>query len=153
MLSFRPNVAALIINSEGKLLVCERSKQKGAWQFPQGGVDKGEKPLDTLFREVLEEVGLAPENYEATEYIAGYKYFFPKDKAKKKGFIGQKQTYFRCLLNADAPEPNVSYMSDEFRDYKWIKPKNFKRKWLPEWKNSVYESVMWDFFGVKLDDD
>jgi putative (di)nucleoside polyphosphate hydrolase len=30
-----------MLNRKGKLLVCERRNQKGAWQFPQGGVDKG----------------------------------------------------------------------------------------------------------------
>lgn len=41
---YRPNVAGLLVREDGKLLVCERSRQKEAWQFPQGGIDPGEPP-------------------------------------------------------------------------------------------------------------
>jgi len=36
MHKFRPNVAAIIMNRKGEILVCERKKDRGAWQFPQG---------------------------------------------------------------------------------------------------------------------
>ena len=42
MVRYRPNVAAIIVNGDGNLLICERSNVPGAWQFPQGGVDDGE---------------------------------------------------------------------------------------------------------------
>ncbi|MFA8373919.1 MAG: NUDIX domain-containing protein, partial [Akkermansia muciniphila] len=38
---YRPNVAGMMVRQDGKLLICERSGQKGAWQFPQGGIDPG----------------------------------------------------------------------------------------------------------------
>ena len=36
---FRANVGAVIINEEGYVLAFERLKIKGAWQFPQGGLN------------------------------------------------------------------------------------------------------------------
>ena len=42
MMEYRPNVAILLVREDDKILVCERLKVKGAWQFPQGGVDEGE---------------------------------------------------------------------------------------------------------------
>lgn len=152
MAKYRPNVAALMINSSGRLLVCERMNQDGAWQFPQGGMDKGETPLESLYREVEEEVGWSPEHYEAIEYIDGYRYDFPAEKQDKKGFDGQQQTYFICQLKKGAPKPNLKAHVQEFQDYKWIRPKQFQRKWIPEFKRAVYESVMWDFFDVELKD-
>ena len=56
MVRYRPNVAALIVNPVGNLLICERWTIPGAWQFPQGGVDSGESLEQALYREVREEV-------------------------------------------------------------------------------------------------
>ncbi len=55
---YRPNVAALIQRHDGALLWCERTKPPHLWQFPQGGVDKGETEKEALFRELKEELGL-----------------------------------------------------------------------------------------------
>src|ERR1700759_3594117 len=57
---FRPNVAAILINKEGLLFIAERAHIRGSWQFPQGGVDPGEGLEEALFREVEEEIGVAP---------------------------------------------------------------------------------------------
>ena len=37
---YRPNVAALMINKDGYLLICERLLNPGAWQFPNGGINE-----------------------------------------------------------------------------------------------------------------
>ena len=50
MSNYRPNVAALIVDERGRVLVCERFKIPGAWQFPQGGVDEGEEWDEALRR-------------------------------------------------------------------------------------------------------
>ena len=45
-----PNVAAILRNARGRILVCERLGVAGAWQFPQGGIDDGETPEQALAR-------------------------------------------------------------------------------------------------------
>ncbi len=39
---YRPCVVAVFTNPSNALLVCERSDVKGAWQFPQGGIEPGQ---------------------------------------------------------------------------------------------------------------
>jgi len=151
MASYRPNVAALIINRKGKLLVCERINSDGAWQFPQGGVDAGEKSRKALSREIKEEIGLPKGSYKVIEKRDGYSYLYPDQVKKKKlYFDGQVQTYYLCRLKKNCPEIDLDQKSPEFSDYKWIKPRDFKLKWLPEFKRQVYRAVMLDFFGVRL---
>jgi putative (di)nucleoside polyphosphate hydrolase len=154
MVRFRPNVAALVINTKGKLLVCERFGEPGAWQFPQGGVDHGEDMAEALKREVREEIGLQPKHYKIIEVRDGYRYLYPKairsKKLKKHGNHGQEQTYFLCKLKSNAPKVDVHQWPAEFQDYRWIKPENFKLKWLPDFKKDVYLEVLRDFFGVEL---
>jgi 8-oxo-dGTP pyrophosphatase MutT (NUDIX family) len=38
---YRPNVAAILQRENGDIFVAERINIKGAWQFPQGGIDEG----------------------------------------------------------------------------------------------------------------
>ncbi len=154
MIHYRPNVAALVVNSSGNLLICERATIPGAWQFPQGGIDDGETPEQALFREVREEIGLARNHYQVTEQRAGYRYLYPPHtrakKLKKHGSHGQQQTYFRCELLADAPPVNVNQKHPEFRAHRWILPIEFDLDWLPPFKRDVYRDVMRDFFDVAL---
>jgi len=151
MASYRPNVAALIIDRKGKLLVCERINSKDAWQFPQGGVDVGEKQRKALTREIAEEIGLPKGSYKVIEKREGYTYLYP-DQVKKQKFYydGQIQTYYLCRLKKDAPEIDLDQKSPEFSNYQWIKPQDFKLKWLPAFKRQVYRAVMLDFFDVRL---
>ncbi len=154
MVRYRPNVAALVVNPVGNLLICERWTIPGAWQFPQGGVDAGESAEQALFREVREEIGLEPKHYEVVGRREGYRYLYPAHsrwkKLRKHGSHGQEQTYFLCHLKPDAPQVNVNQREREFRAYRWILPVEFDLDWLPPFKRDVYREVMRDFFQVEL---
>ncbi|MGJ8643850.1 MAG: NUDIX domain-containing protein [Luteolibacter sp.] len=154
MEKYRPNVAALMINADGNLLICERSNLPGAWQFPQGGVDKGESEVEALFREVKEEIGLKKSHYKILGSRGGYRYLYPEDvrakKVKKHGNHGQEQTYFLCQLSKGAPQVNVNQDPREFGSYRWILPEEFDLDWLPVFKHEVYTAVMKDFFNLDL---
>ena len=154
MVRYRPNVAALVVNPDGCLLICERMNLPGAWQFPQGGVDGGETPEQALFREVREEVGLKPEHYVVEDQRTGYRYLYPHSvrskKLRKHGSHGQEQTYFLCRLKEGAPPVNVDQKPREFRAYRWIPIAEFDLDWLPAFKRDVYREVMRDFFHIAL---
>jgi putative (di)nucleoside polyphosphate hydrolase len=155
MVRYRSNVAALMIDANGNLLICERSNLPGAWQFPQGGVDPGEQIEQALYREIREEIGLSKEHYDILRRKDGYRYLYPEDvrskKIQKHGNHGQEQTYFLCKLKPNAPEINVNQSPREFRSYRWIQPNEFDLDWLPPFKHEVYRAVMKDFFHVDLD--
>ena len=53
-------------------------------------------------------------------------------------------------MDEKAPEPDLSGPPVEFGDYDWIKPEDFKIKWVPDFKKVVYRQVFEDFFGIKL---
>ncbi len=154
MVRYRPNVAAVVVNAAGRLLICERASIPGAWQFPQGGVDMGESPEQALFREVREEVGFEPRHYKVIGQRAGYRYLYPQavrgKKLRKHGSHGQEQTYFLCKLKRSAPQVNVHQTPQEFRAYRWIQPEDFDLDWLPSFKRDVYREVMRDFFKMEL---
>ena len=154
MVQYRPNVAALMINPKGRLLVCERFGSAGAWQFPQGGVDPGESNKEALYREMREEIGLKPKHYTIIRKQGGYRYLYPKGvrekKLKKHGNHGQEQTYYLCQIESKDTKIDVNQSPPEFSDYKWIKPEEFDIDWLPKFKHDVYREVMREFFDIEI---
>jgi 8-oxo-dGTP diphosphatase len=55
-------VACALIDPDGRVLIAQRPPQKamaGLWEFPGGKVEPGERPEETLIRELNEELGIA----------------------------------------------------------------------------------------------
>ncbi len=53
--------ACALIDPDGRVLIAQRPAGKsmaGLWEFPGGKVEKGEKPEDTVIREMHEELGI-----------------------------------------------------------------------------------------------
>jgi 8-oxo-dGTP diphosphatase len=54
-------VVAALIEKNGKLLVCQRTRHQTMplkWEFPGGKIEEGEQPRDALRRELDEELGI-----------------------------------------------------------------------------------------------
>src|SRR5260370_42092176 len=90
---FRPNVAAIVRRSNGRILVGERSDRPGCWQFPQGGIKNSETPEQALQRELQEEISLPPDRYRVSDRRGASPYFF-SPRRKKKKFHGHEKNYF-----------------------------------------------------------
>ena len=57
-LPYRQGVGIMLINRQGRVFVAQRIDMPSvAWQMPQGGIDKGESPLEAAWRELGEETG------------------------------------------------------------------------------------------------
>ena len=54
---YRPNVGIILANQRNEVFWGKRVNQH-AWQFPQGGIQGGETPLQAMYRELEEEIGL-----------------------------------------------------------------------------------------------
>jgi len=147
---YRPNVAFILRNTAGNILVCERSDWPGCWQFPQGGVKKNETLLEALHREVEEELGLRPGDYRILSSQGPYRYLFAGER-KKGGYDGQEQQYFLGeLTNAGA----VIRLDDakEFQAVRWMSPAAYDLGWIAPMKRAVYAGVFRDFFGIEPED-
>ncbi len=99
---YRPNVAMIVVSNnypdKKEIFIAQRNDLRDIWQFPQGGIDKGEDVKEALFRELEEEIGTDDVKIIA-EYPEWLSYEFPDKIAKKmKPWIGQKQKYFLVKL-------------------------------------------------------
>jgi len=149
MNQYRPNVALVLRNRSGKILIGERLDYPGCWQFPQGGQKKGEWPEEALKREAKEELNLSAQAYKILRAFPGYRYDFPKG-AGKQDFVGQEQTFFLAELQQENALPEGLIQSPEFRSVRWIQPSEFDADWLPPFKREVYARVWKDLFGLDL---
>jgi putative (di)nucleoside polyphosphate hydrolase len=148
-IKYKANVAAILRNSRGRILVCERVGVADAWQFPQGGIDDGETPEQALVRELGEEIGVDPGDVKIVQRKGPYRYLYGGGRIKR-GHHGKEQLYFLCdYLGLDA-QINVETKHPEFQAYRWIAPEDFQLAWLPEMKREVYRAVFVDFFEVKI---
>ena len=122
---FRPNVAIVVQNDQGRLLWARRVGGYDAWQFPQGGILRGESAEDALFRELHEEVGLTDASVEIRARTQGWlRYRLPRHLRRKNStdrFLGQKQRWFLLRLAADNDKVRMDRSAKpEFDDWRWV---------------------------------
>ena len=56
-LPYRRGVGVALFNRQGLVFAAERIDTPGAWQMPQGGIDRDEDPWPAALRELKEEIG------------------------------------------------------------------------------------------------
>ena len=142
---FRPNVGIVICNHERKLFWARRVGRNG-WQFPQGGIRNQETIEQALFRELAEEVGLAPSQVEVLGKTTDWhKYHLPQQYQRRDQqplCIGQKQQWY--LLRFTGVEDDIDLSAGEppeFDKWQWV---DF---WYPLenvifFKREVYQKVL-----------
>ncbi len=145
---FRANVGIVLLNAAGKVF-WGRRVGKTAWQFPQGGLQAGEQPVDAMYRELAEEVGLQANDVrlvaEATDW---YHYRLPQQFIRQHVTpvcIGQKQKWFLLYLTNQDSAINLNHSDEpEFDSWCWVD------YWHPVqhvifFKRQVYQKVLCDF--------
>ncbi len=142
---FRPNVGIILSSPQGQLLWAKRIGQE-AWQFPQGGIKRGETPEEALFRELGEELGLRREHVQILGVTTGWlRYRLPARymrRTRGRVCIGQKQKWFVLRLTSDENEVRVDAThKPEFDGWRWVD------YWHPlsevvEFKREVYRRAL-----------
>ena len=122
--NYRRGVGMIIINNDGRFWLGKRIGTE-AWQFPQGGIDKGEDIKNAMYRELLEEVGLKKEEVEYVgESAETIFYDIPKTiRSKVLGgkFKGQEQKWFLLKLKKDNQQIKLDNEDfPEFDKYEWV---------------------------------
>ena len=123
--SYRDNVGVVLFNREGQVWLGRRARAEAPfnWQFPQGGVDRGEHDWETAARrELREETGVTSvtllgrtEDWIIYDFPAGY-----GGSKAARGFKGQKQKWFAYRFEGQDCEVDLeAHHEVEFEAWKW----------------------------------
>ena len=153
---FRPNVGIILLNQRSQVFWGKRIRTH-SWQFPQGGIDRGENPEQAMFRELHEEVGLFPQHVQVLARTRDWLRYEVPDRFIRRDarghYKGQKQIWFLLQLVAHDWDLNLRATDHpEFDAWRW------NDYWIPldvvvEFKRGVYEMALTELarFVPRLD--
>jgi len=121
---FRPNVGIVLLHASGQVFWARRLQRDG-WQFPQGGMNSDETPLEAMHRELHEETGLQAHQVDVLGVTPGWlRYRLPRRclrSGSKPLCIGQKQVWFLLRMLGDDRDVRLDATSKpEFDCWRWV---------------------------------
>ncbi len=145
---YRPNVGLVLIAADRRIFAGRRRDMPDAWQMPQGGVDRGEAPIEAARRELGEEVGTTRALFlrESRDWLT---YNVPRQAqpAHWKGrWRGQAQKWFALAFTGRDDEIDIGHAGAhaEFTAWQWMTAQELLRQIVP-FKRAVYETVLKEF--------
>ncbi|GAB1386849.1 hypothetical protein MASR1M59_19970 [Melaminivora sp.] len=142
---FRPNVGIILLNQKNQVFWGKRIRTH-SWQFPQGGIDRGETPEQAMFRELHEEVGLQPNHVRVIARTRDWLRYEVPDRYIRRDarghYRGQKQIWYLLQLLGHDWDLNLRATNHpEFDAWRW------NEYWVPldvvvEFKRGVYEMAL-----------
>lgn len=120
---YRKNVG-IVVCRKGKVLMCARADQKDLqWQFPQGGIEKGEDVIAAAKRELAEETGITSVHL-LQKMPQPLRYDFPKGNRVHSfaSYKGQEQTW--VLFAFTGSDDEIDFLTNpqeiEFKAFEWV---------------------------------
>jgi bis(5'-nucleosidyl)-tetraphosphatase len=117
MKRYRKSVFVVIFRKQKNkiaYLVLKRKLHWKGWEFPKGGIEKGESLIQTVKRELKEETGQSPLSIIKFN-IRGY-YRYPEFLKDRPNYIGQ--TY--QLFAAEVKRKKIKLDKLEHKGYQWL---------------------------------
>ncbi len=145
-LPYRPCVGITLINPAGLIFAGQRiDSEVPAWQMPQGGVDRGEAPEAAAFRELSEEIGVAPARVALLDATPDWlRYDLPDALVGKiwgGKYRGQEQRWFLMRFLGTDAEITLDTQHPEFSAWRWISADDLLAS-IVAFKRPIYEQVL-----------
>lgn len=146
-LPYRPCVGVVLTDGRGRVFAGQRADMDTpAWQMPQGGIDKGETPIEAACRELREETGVKPKHVTVLGETADWlPYDLPPEVLPYRGkYRGQTQKWVLMRLDTDEDVIDLSLEDVEFSDWRWMTGQDLLALIVP-FKRDIYARVLTEF--------
>ena len=128
---FNVGCKAVIVSPEQKVLLLKRtmhSDQPPYWEFPGGRMDKGESEVETLSRELDEELGHCPQ-FEVEQVVHAEKFIDAKDRIKSPG-VGIFYIFYKLKVQLK----QIRLDPSEHLEHQWVDLKQLNDStWLADY--------------------
>jgi putative (di)nucleoside polyphosphate hydrolase len=151
---FRVGAGSVIYNEAGEILLFSRTDNPDLWQLQQGGMNPNEEMDKTLWRELLEETALTPDDFERVDKYPDwllYEYTSEvRPRLKDSNCLGQMHNWYFLKVKPGV-QVDISKATDkEFAEAKWATLEEFLS--LPDTlKKDVYTTLA-DYFTNHIQD-
>ncbi len=143
-LPYRPCVGIMLFNQDGEVFVGKRIDQTvEGWQMPQGGIDKGETPVEAALRELQEEIGTDKAQiigemedwvtYDLPPHLVGV--------AFHGKYRGQRQKWFALRFTGRDADIDLMAHEPEFSAFQWVSLEALPSLIVP-FKRETYKAVI-----------
>ena len=126
---YRLGVGILLQNSAGLIFAGERTDIRGAWQMPQGGIEKDETPEQAMWRELQEETGVTK-----ASIIYEHPVWLSYDLSGGRGQV--QKWFFLKFLGQDSD----IHIGAEFQSWQWMDSQELLEI-IVSFKYPIYESI------------
>ena len=157
---YRPCVGLALFSRDGRVFIGRRANRNQRehvapgheWQMPQGGIDRGEQPLQAAYRELREETNVSSVSLlaEAPDWLS---YDLPREIGKEawRGrYRGQAQKWFAFRFEGEEDEIDIANPAGghkaEFDSWRWAPLEDTPELIIP-FKREVYREVVRLFAG------
>jgi 8-oxo-dGTP pyrophosphatase MutT (NUDIX family) len=100
------------------LIISSALTRREHWEFPKGGVEAGERELDTALRELSEETGVV-----AVDIVKGFREPIHYIYRRPEGLVSKQVVYFLGHVR----DPKVVLREVEAKDFRWASFEDAKR--------------------------
>jgi putative (di)nucleoside polyphosphate hydrolase len=144
---YRPGVGIMLLDAIGRVLVAQRlDMPSDAWQMPQGGIDRGETPVEAACRELAEEVGTTKALLlrESREWVVYDVPAAARPTHWQGRWRGQAQKWFALAFTGTDSDIDIATHEPEFDAWKWVSPHELTGLIVP-FKRATYDAVLTEF--------
>ena len=92
------------------LVISSAVTKREHWEFPKGGVEEGEREIETALRELWEETGV-----KDVRVLPGYREPIRYIYRRPEGLVSKQVVYFIARVG----DPSVTLREVEAKDYRW----------------------------------